>query len=294
MPLDPEIQAHLDRAASSAAKPRDAMTVEETRESYRRASAAAAERWELARVEDGTVTGLPVRSYGDESSPVLVYLHGGRFFSGDLDTHDGACRALTVHSGCRIVAVDYRLAPEHRFPAALYDAVRVTGWFLEQGVRTGIGGDSAGGNLAAAAAIILRDRPVRLACQLLIYPMLDATCGLPSHVRYGSGCGPSSGDMKRGYAEYLPEDADLEDPRISPLWADDLSGLPPALVMTAEFDSLRDEGERFAERLREADVPVVHSRLDGAIHGVFTMGGALASGREATMRAGEWLRRALG
>lgn len=289
MPLDPEIQKYLERAG-----PRGEMTVEETRAAYRTASEAAAERWDLALVEDREVAGVPVRVYatGDsETDPVLVYLHGGRFFSGDLTTHDGACRALAAHSGWRIVAVDYRLAPEHPFPAALWDAVAVASAYQESGATVGLGGDSAGGNLAAAAALVLRGRGVALACQLLIYPMLDATCGLPSHIRYRSGYGPGSAEMKRGYAEYLPEGADLEDPRISPLWADDLAGLPPVFVLTAEFDSLRDEGERYAERLAEAGVPTTHVRLEGAIHGVFTLGGALAAGREATRRAGEWLRR---
>jgi len=220
----------------------------------------------------------------------LVYLHGGRFFSGGLDTHDGACRALAAHSGWRIVAVDYRLAPEHKFPAALEDSVSVVQQLFERGATVGVGGDSAGGGLAAASAIELRGSGVALACQLLIYPMLDATCSLPSHVLYASGYGPSSDDMKRGWVEYLPSDANPRDPRISPLWAEDLTGLPPTFLLTAEFDSLRDEGERYAERLREAGVPVTHSLLEAATHGVFTRGGLLASGREGTRRAGEWLR----
>jgi acetyl esterase len=142
--------------------------------------------------------------------------------------------------------------------------------------------------------IVLRDRGARRwPVKLLIYPMLDATCGLASHVRYASGYGPGSDDMKRGYAEYLPENADLNDPRISPLRAGDLTGLPPAFILTAEYDSLRDEGERYAERLREAGVPATLARLDGAIHGVFTMGGMLAAGRAATERAGRWLRASL-
>jgi acetyl esterase len=293
VPLDPEIQEYLDRAARSTDKPRAEMTVEETREAYRRASAAASERWDLALIEDGEVCGVPVRTYStsdDETLPALVYLHGGRFFSGGLDTHDGACRALAAHSGWRIVAVDYHLAPEHKFPAALEDALTVAEWLGGRGVTAGIGGDSAGGGLAAAAAIALRDRDVPLACLVLIYPMLDATCSLPSHQLYASGYGPSSGDMKRGWVEYLPSGADFRDPRVSPLWAGDLAGLPPTFLLTAEFDSLRDEGERFAERLREAGVPVTNSRLDGAIHGVFTMGGLLGAGREGTRRAGEWLR----
>ncbi|MBI4875928.1 MAG: alpha/beta hydrolase [Acidobacteria bacterium] len=287
MPLDPEIEAWLAR------NPRGTMGVEATREAYRRVSAACAEVWEGVEVEDSVVAGLPVRIYGAGSSPVLVYLHGGRFFSGDLDTHDGACRALAAHSACRVAAVHYRLAPEHRFPAALQDAVAVVREFQQQGLKVGVGGDSAGGNLAAAAALVLCGRGRELACQMLIYPMLDATCGLPSHLRYASGHGPGSDDMQRGWAEYLLGDADPEDPRVSPLWAEDLAGLPPAFVLTAEYDSLRDEGERYAERLREAGVVVTLSRLEGAIHGVFTMGGTLALGREATRRAGHWLRQTL-
>jgi acetyl esterase len=145
-----------------------------------------------------------------------------------------------------------------------------------------VGGDSAGGNLAAVAALIARDRGGRRpVAQVLIYPMLDATCGLPSHAKYGSGYGAGSDDMRRGYREYLPRDVDPRDSRVSPLWAPDLSGLPPALVLTAEFDCLADEGERYAERLREAGVPVIHRRYPGVVHGFLQMAGIWDTARDA-------------
>lgn len=305
MPLDPEVKVLLERAAGSGAPPRSAMTVAQTREFYLGMRSLAGVPPELPRVEDRDVAGkggpVPIRVYAPEVRdrlPVLVYFHGGRFFSGDLETHDTVCRILAVESGWMVVAVHYRLAPEHTFPAAVEDAWSVTGWLGEHAGeiggdarRLGVGGDSAGGNLAAVTALEARawGGPA-LACQLLIYPMLDATCSLRSHVTCGSGYGPGSEDMQRGYREYLPEDAGLKDPRVSPLWVSEVSNLPPAFVLTAEYDSLRDEGEQYARAMEEADVPVVLARYEGAIHGFFQLGGVLALGRKANREAAAYLR----
>jgi acetyl esterase len=247
---------------------------------------------------------IPVRLYAPDTAPkqaALVYLHGGRFFSGDLESHDTVCRILARDSRCSIMAVDYRLAPEHKFPAALEDTWSAAQWLSENAAsvgvdpgRIGIGGDSAGGNLAAAAAVLSRERGgPKLRCQMLIYPMLDATCGLASHIECSSGYGPASDDMKRGYREYLPDGANWKDPRISPFFTQELSGLPPAFVLTAEFDSLRDEGDEYARRLERAAVPVTHCRIEGAIHGILQMSGTLDLGRKTAALAADFLRQTL-
>ena len=217
-----------------------------------------------------------------------MYFHGGRFFSGDLESHDPLCRSLAVASQSRVVAVDYRLAPEHRFPCAFDDAREAVEWALEQQVPVGVAGDSAGANLAAGAAIA--HRASGLKCQLLVYPMIDATCSSASYDEFATGYGPGAIDMKRGWQEYLPAGTDPRDPRASPIFADDLSGLAPAFVITAEYDTLRDEGEAYAQRLIQSGTSVISKRYAGMIHGFFTMSGILQAAREAVQEAGAFLR----
>lgn len=261
----------------------------------------------MASVEDLTLDlpgrRLPLRVYrpvAGASLPLVLYLHGGRFISGDFITHDPVCRQLAAASGCIVIAVDYRLAPEHPFPAAVEDAWVAAQWVHQKGEEIGgngrwaIAGDSAGGNLAAASALLLRARGNTLPHALaLIYPMLDATCSLPSHQTCGSGYGAGSDDMKAGYRLYLPEGTDLRTPYASPLFAGDLAGWPATLVLTAEYDSLRDEAEAFAQRLQQAGVPVTCRRYDGAIHGFFQMGGVLNLGRLAMQQVARFLHETL-
>jgi len=176
----------------------------------------------------------------DERLPIVAYFHGGRFFSGDLESHDTLCRLLAMAAGCRVVAVDYRLAPEHRFPAAVDDACRAVEWACGRGVPVGLAGDSAGANLAGVAALAYRRSALR--CQVLIYPMIDAECGAASYREFSEGYGPGAVDMQRGWAEYLPEGVDPRDASASPVYAVDVAGAAPAFVLTAEYDTLRDEG----------------------------------------------------
>jgi acetyl esterase len=258
----------------------------------RRAAVLAGTAPPLARVEDMTLEGsLRARQYWPalaEGLPVVVYFHGGRFFSGDLESHDTVCRMLALSSGCRILAVDYRLGPEHRFPAAAEDARVAVEWALRVGVAAGVAGDSAGANLAAGVALAHRGSALR--CQLLIYPMIGATCGSPSFMEYGDGFGPGAADMRQGWSEYLPEGADPRDPLASPLFAENTRGVAPAFILTAEYDTLRDEGEAYAQKLVWSGNLVQTRRYLGTIHGFFTMQGILGVAREAMNDAGAFLR----
>jgi acetyl esterase len=287
MPLDPELAAYLE--AEKPLPPRVGMTLTETR----------ARIVESARINGGTPSDVPVdslmlpgnlpaREYRGGQSPLLVYFHGGRFISGNLDSHDRVCRRLALAAKCRVLAIDYRLAPEHPFPAAIDDALTAVDWALQQSQPVAVAGDSAGANIAA---VVGGARRTRIHRQVLIYPMIDATRSLPSHVEFGSGFGPSSLDMKCGWDEYVPAGADPRDPRISPLFAEDLEELPPALVITAEYDSLRDEGEQYAHRMGEAGNRVELKRCQGAIHGFIAVTGISRLARETIEDIGGYLRR---
>lgn len=243
------------------------------------------ERLPLHDVQDRTVPTaageVPVRVYTpaeQDAYGVVVYLHGGAFFLGSLDTHDQVCRELAAATGFRIVSVGYRLAPEHAFPAGLEDAYGVLRWVVEHGEELAwdgrtlaVAGDSSGGTFAAAvAARAVDDGLEALTHQVLYYPSLDLDLDpdrYPSRRTEGEGYGLETAGLKPFNAFYLDGGADPEDPRVSPLRREDLTGLPPALVVTAEHDPLRDEGELYARRLQEAGVPVTLSRYAGANHG---------------------------
>jgi acetyl esterase len=211
--------------------------------------------------------------------PLLVYLHGGGWVLGSPATHDGICRALTNATGCVVVSVDYRLAPEHPFPAAAEDAYAAVCWAADQapslgadGSRLAVAGDSAGGNLAAVVSLMARDRggpPLRL--QILAYPVIDGRQEYPSHAENAEGYLLTTDAMRWFWGHYAPGPADRADPYASPIAAPDLHGLAPALVFTAEYDPLRDEGEAYARALEAAGVPTTLRRYDGQIHGFFTM-----------------------
>jgi acetyl esterase len=290
VPLDPEVAALLER--QKHLPPRSSLDVTATRETLRRAASLAGDPVELPVVKDLLLPGdVRAREYSPAATdglPLLVYFHGGRFFSGDLESHDPLCRLLARTAGCRVVAVEYRLAPEHRFPAAVEDACRAVGWAAGQGVPFGVAGDSAGANLATVAA--LRHRASNLRCQALIYPMIDATCTSASYTTYAEGYGPGAIDMQRGWSEYLPQGHDPCDPSASPLFAADLSGLAPAFVLTAEYDTLRDEGEAYARKLADAGNLVQLRRYPGVIHGFFTMPGILRIARQALSDVAEFVR----
>jgi acetyl esterase len=243
------------------------------------------------RIEDRHVPGasgpLRVRIYrsGARTSltPGLLWFHGGGFVLGSIESHDGVCRALAHRAGVTAVSVDYRLAPEHRFPAAVEDAIAATRWVLESGPDIGVdpsavavGGDSAGGNLAAVVAQALRRSSPRPAFQLLVYPPTDATCREPSHRFFSDGFLLSEKTIQWFLDLYVSDRSVETDPRLSPLFCADLSGLPPALVVTAGFDPLRDEGRAYADRMRAAGVAVEYVCAQGSLHGFLSTAGVLS------------------
>lgn len=260
----------------------------------------------LTRVEDLFIPGLggdiPVRVYASENDglrPALVYFHGGGFVLCNLDTHDTVCRALAKESGAVIISVDYRLAPEHKFPAAVEDAHAATVWVAENAQRLGIdgdriavGGDSAGGNLATVIAIRCRDDGgPALAAQVLIYPVTDlSTFETGSYNEFAEGYFLTRAAMKWFCGHYVSSADVARNPEVSPLLAEDLSGLPPALVITAECDPLRDEGEAYAKRLEQAGVPVTATCYPGMIHPFVSLRGVLAGGRQAIHEAADFIR----
>jgi len=229
--------------------------------------------------------------------PVVVFFHGGGFTIGDLDTHDVPCRMLANFARCAVLAVEYRLGPEHRFPAAFEDAVAAVRWTAAHAVdlgldgeRIAVAGDSAGGNLAAGAALALRGGEPRIALQVLLYPGVDMHGLWPSRAEYAKGYLLEREDMLWFRGNYLRNEADARDWRASPLLAENHSGLPPAYIFTAGFDPLRDEGAAYAERLHASGVRVTHECFEGMIHGFVTMGAALAAANHALYRAAQGLR----
>lgn len=287
MPVDAQIAVLLERL--SRQPPMAEGTPEEARAAFRRLNEVAARLHppaEVGSVSDLEVDGgahpLAARLYLPPGAggpvPTLAFFHGGGFTIGDVASYDAQCRGLCAGAEVAVLSVDYRLAPESGFPAAVEDAIAATRWTLANAAELGgdpervaVGGDSAGGNLSAVVAHELRGDEPSLVAQLLIYPVTDFASERGSHVANGEGFYLTRDEMAWFRAQYLG-DGDRADPRASPLLAGDLSGLPPALVVTAEFDPLLDDGRAYAEALEAAGVRVVYDRFDGLIHGFFGLG----------------------
>lgn len=284
MPLDPQIQTFLDQLAASGLPPLDALTPREARLHMEAGTLMLGRLPTVGRSEDQSAPGPsgPIRlrltaPSSRDPLPALVYFHGGGWVSGSLFSHEHLCRALTLASGLAVISVDYRLAPEHSFPSAVDDAEAATRWVFEHAAdlgldpaRLAVGGDSAGGNLAAVVARRLRDRDSGgppLAAQLLLYPATDADFDTPSYHANAAGYMLTRAGMMWYWDHYLPDRARRSDPDAAPLRTERLAGLPPAVVVTAEFDPLHDEGEAYARRLADAGVPVRGFSYDGLIHG---------------------------
>ncbi|NYJ08326.1 alpha/beta hydrolase fold domain-containing protein [Petropleomorpha daqingensis] len=311
MPVDPQIAAVLALLDSSGLPPMYEGSPEEGRAAFLALTADARTPEQVVpvgAVEDRTVPGadgeLRARVYrpeGEGPFPTVVFFHGGGWVIGDLETHDNQARSVARHGRAVVVSVDYRLAPEHPFPAAVDDAVAAARWAaahlgeLGGDDRLAVAGDSAGGNLAAVVAQQLHADGTPVTAQFLIYPAVDSAGEYPSRVENAKGYFLEQPTMDWFYGHYAGGFDDPADPRLSPLRAADLSGLAPALVVTAEFDPLRDEGEAYAEALRAAGVPVQQQRYDGMIHGFFDMGpispAAQAAIDESCARFGELLHR---
>jgi acetyl esterase len=294
MPLDPPVAAVLDMLANSGT-PMSMVdgTPQQAREGFRTMTYGIRDPATLApvrSVDDDTIPGpagdIPIRIYRpdvDGSVPTVVFFHGGGFVIGDLDTHDDHARLICHEVEAVVVSVDYRLAPEHPFPAGFEDCLAATRWVADHiaelggdAQRVAVAGDSAGGNLAAAVALtVTREGGPELAAQLLIYPGVDFRDDdtlHPSRTENGEGYFLTLEDMKWFQSQYLHDEAHVSDPRASVLLVQDLSGLPPAVVGTGEYDPLRDEGEAYAKALEASGVKVVLRRYDGLIHGFFGMG----------------------
>jgi len=305
MPLDPQAQAYLDQMAAMQVPHIATLTPEIVRAGI--AAQFEAERQQtppepVAHVENCTIPGpageIPVRVYtphGDGPFPVLVFFHGGGWVICSLDSHDGICRALANDVGCVVVSVDYRLAPEHPFPTAPEDCFAATEWVAAHAgelnadpARLAVGGDSAGGNLTAIVTQMARARGgPALAFQLLIYPAVDfrSDAGYPSMTDNAQGYLLDKQAMDWFRDHYLRDEADRTNVQASPMLASDLRGLPPALVITADYDPLRDEGEVYAQRLQEAGVPVTVRRYPGMIHGFFGMTALFDRAKDAQAEA---------
>ncbi len=308
MPLDPVARTLID-AMEQVFPCVENMEAAEARAMAKEMPPAVEEPEAVAVVYDRTIPGpdgdVPVRVYrpveGGDPLPVVVYFHGGGWVICDLDTHDGTCRALANGVNAVVVSVDYRLAPEHKFPAAAEDAYEVTSWVAahadELGVepsRIAVAGDSAGGNLAAVVALMARDRGgPAITFQLLVYPVTNHSFDTDSYRENADGYFLHRASMEWYWRQYLADERDGANPYASPLRVEDARGLPPGMVITAEFDPLRDEGEAYGRKLAEAGVPFDVRRYDGVFHGFFSMVAFLDGAKQATADAHAALRDAL-
>ena len=307
--LDPQAKAVIDLVIKSGRPPYHTLSPKDARQLFRETRPASTPPApEIGAVSDLRADQIPFRLYRPKGVPAatplpaLIFFHGGGWVIGDLETHDVLCRQLTAGAGISVVNVDYRLAPEHRYPASVEDAWAVTRWIethaAELGIdpsRLAVGGDSAGGNLAAVVALLARDQGgPSLALQVLTYPVTDVAEESASYAQFADGFLLTRDSMRWFIEHYVPERKDRLDWRASPLRAPSLAGVAPALVVTAGFDPLRDEGEAYAKRLRDAGVRVDMICYGGMIHGFAPMGRLIETGNRAVAHAAASLRQAFG
>jgi acetyl esterase/lipase len=304
MPLDPQVKALLDQMAGL---PRlEELSVADARKQVERRIAVNLPTLPIASILNRTIQGpggdLRVRIYTPNGSgpfPLMVFFHGSGFVLCSLDTHDGVCRNLCNAAGCVVVSTDYRLAPEHKFPAGPEDCYTATNWAAEHArelnadpERVVIAGDSAGGNMVAVTALMIRYKGgPALRGQLMIYPVTDHfNSGHPSYTQNAEGYGLTADGMRWFWGHYLNSESEAESLFASPLRARDLRDLPAALIITAEYDVLRDEGELYGERLVQAGVPTSVSRYGGMNHGFFSMYGLVDKAKHALEESATWLK----
>jgi acetyl esterase len=301
MPVHPQVQEILD---ATRGLPK-AASIEEAREQYSAGCLTYVGPGEpVERVGDHDADGVPVRVFvpcgASGSEPLVLWIHGGGWVLGTIDAHDSLCRALSNAAGAVVVSVDYRLAPEAQHPSQVSECLTALRWAIRSApslgadpARVAVAGDSAGGNLAAAVA---RHARSDLAFQFLVYPAVDPSCSSETYERYGASgeYGLSRDEMLMCWEAFAPGESAKRDPDVSPLLADDLVGLPPALVLCAECDPLTDEGLEYAARLREAGVPASTSVYPGMVHGFFRWRGGVDAAHEAMEEGAAALREALG
>lgn len=308
--LDPDAAAVFKAFQEAGRPPYETLTPKEAREFYLAGRPVTnPEPPELKSVEPLAIPAphgsIPARVYTPKTlrqagalAPCLVFFHGGGWVIGDLDSHDVVCRILADEGQLIVISVDYRLAPEHKFPAAVDDAIAATKWIADNArklsvdaERLSVGGDSAGGNLAAVVAIAARDgNGPAIAGQVLIYPAIDFAMTHPSHSEPETSILLTHSVIRWFRDHYLTGAADVHDWRASPARAKTLIGLPPAYVLTAGADPLRDEGDEYARRLKEAGVAVIYRHFAGQFHGFFTMGKLLQQANVAAREIGVWLK----
>ena len=296
MPLHPQVKKILEEAASLGLPAYQDLSPVEARKQMLDLSLPVDPLLAVKKVENLMIPGpggkIPIRLYypsGDPPFAVLVYFHGGGWVIGDLDTHHGVCHALAKTSGCLVVSVDYRLAPEHCHPAAVEDAYAATNWVAENSDaiqadpdRFAVGGDSAGGHLAAVVALMARDRKgPRIDMQVLIYPITNYDFNTPSYIENKEGYMLTRDLMKWFWHHYIKDEGEAYHPYVSPLRAENLNDLPPALIITAEYDPLRDEGEAYGKKLQEAGVNATITRYPGMTHAFIRMFAVLDKAHEA-------------
>lgn len=308
--LDPSASRIVQLFREAGRPALDTLSPTQAREAYRMGRAVTQrDPPELAEVRalmlPGPAGPIALRVYTphgltsqDALAPALIFFHGGGWVIGDLDSHDVACREIAIAAGRVVIAVDYRLAPEHKFPAAIEDALAATRWIATNAMELGIddsriviGGDSAGGNLAAVVAIDARDHGPNLAGQMLIYPVTDLAMRHPSHSEPQTSVLLTHSVMRWFRDHYVRDETDYADWRGSPLYASDLSGLPPAIVVTAGADPLRDEGDDYARRLADAGVAVTHRQWPGQFHGFFTMSRVIPEATEMIAELADWMKK---
>ena len=310
MPLHPEAAAFLEQVARQKGRFIDTLPLELTRSAALLGSTPRPDHPELAKIENRTIEGpdgatLPIRIYvpwGTGPFGVCLYFHGGGWVLNTLDTHDELVRGLAARSGCVFVNVDYRLAPEHKFPAALEDAYAALCWVHDHAAEIGcdsrriaVSGDSAGGNLAAAVCLMSRDRNgPQIGLQALIYPITDCDFERPSYQRNAEGYFLTKREMIWFWNQYVSTPEQMRDPYASPLLAPSLRNLPPAWILTAEYDPLSDEGEAYAEALRAAGIDVTLRRYEGMIHAFVRRVQQFEMARTAIEEIGEQLQSTIG
>ena len=312
MTLDPQVRWVLDLVKQAGRPSLDSLSPPEARQQFDETLPALdAKPAAMAEVRELQASGphgaIPLRLYRPESAtatpgPLLVFFHGGGWVIGGLQSYDAVCRALAAKARCRVISVDYRLAPEHKFPTAVEDAFAALTWIAgnaaDLGVdatRIAVGGDSAGGNLSAVVAQLARDTGgPALRFQLLIYPATDLRGGTESHREFADGYLLTSQLMRWFFDHYMRSEDDTANTLASPLLTQSLAGLPPALVLTAGFDPLQDEGKAYAARLAAEGVDTLHQHYPGMIHGFFNMSGVLDEAKRAIDEAAAALSAALG